>query len=367
MEYRFLLPINLRFFDGGEKTEQATPRKKQKAREEGQVAKSQEISTAALFLAMFFCLRMFGPGMITNITSVFSLSLSKIQDINYIFTSTFLVSFVANMLGQIMLIVTPIFAVAMISGIISSLIQVGWHPTTKPLKPKFSKLNPVSGFKRLFSLSKLVDLLKALLKMGVIIIGIYVVLKKKMESIPTLMDMPVISSMAFVGEMVIDLGLTVGGMYLFVAAIDYFYTRFKHNKQLRMSKQEVKEEHKMMEGNPQIKAKIRQKMREVSMRRMMHSVPSADVIITNPTHIAVALKYEKSSPRAPIVVAKGVDFIAKKIREKAMESNIQIVENKPLARAIYQSVDIGREIPPDLYQAVAEILAFVYKLKNKVV
>ncbi len=362
-----IIKMNLGFFEGGEKTEQPTARKKTKAREEGQVAKSPEISTAALFLGIFFTLRFVAPSMISGMIEVFYTGLTRAQDANMIFTKPYITRLIFELFAKVLLIVMPIFVVALVSGLIVSFIQVGWHPTLKPLKPKFSKLNPLSGFKRLFSFSKLVDLAKALLKFSIIVIAIYMTLKKQMDQIPLLLDMGLVQAMAYIANTAIDLGLLVGWMYVFIAAVDYVYTRFKHTKQLKMTKQEVKEEYKSIEGNPQVKGKIKQKMREISMRRMMHDVPSADVIITNPTHIAVALRYDKESPRAPVVVAKGVDFLAKKIKEKAKEAGVEIVENKPLARTLYTTVDIGREIPPDLYQAVAEILAFVYKLKNKAV
>ncbi len=360
------LPINLSFFDEGEKTEQPTARKRHKAREEGQVAKSQEASTAALFLGMFFSLRFFAPGMIAGMRKLFAYNFSLLSDIDEVFTETFIPSFIAYLFSQVLLIVMPIFLVALVIGVIVNIVQVGWHPTTKPLMPKFNKLNPVSGFKRLFSLSKLTDLFKALAKLGVIITAIYFVLSSKLLMLPSLIDMSVVEGMAAIGNISIDLGLMVGWLFVFIAGVDIFYTRFKHTKQLKMTKAEVKEEHKMTEGNPQIKSKIRQKMREVSMRRMMHEVPNADVIITNPTHYAVALKYDKDSLRAPVVVAKGVDYVAQRIKERAKEYNVEIVENKELARSLYSLVDIGREIPPELYQAVAEILAFVFKIKNKV-
>jgi flagellar biosynthetic protein FlhB len=180
------------------------------------------------------------------------------------------------------------------------------------------------------------------------------------------MDMEIGIATAYIGNLVVDMGLTVGMVFILIAVLDYAYTRYKHNKELKMTKKEVKDEWKQTEGDPMVKSKIKQKMREVSMRRMMQAVPKADVIITNPTHYAVALSYDLQRAGAPIVVAKGVDFLAKRIRELAINNNIQIVENPALARTLYSEVGINEEIPAELYEAVAEILAYVFKLKNKI-
>jgi flagellar biosynthetic protein FlhB len=263
-----------------------------------------------------------------------------------------------------MLIAAPMLIVAVVVGVVSCLPQVGWHPTTKTLKPKFSKLNPINGIKRTFSGTAVMNFLKSLLKMTIIGMAIYSVLKDEIEALPGLVNLTLMEAVIYIGNLAVDLGITVGGWFILVAAIDYAYTKYKHESDLKMTKYEIKQEFKESEGDPQIKGKIRHKMQEASMRRMMQSVPEADVIITNPTHFAVAIKYDREGDMAPVVVAKGVDFLAIKIKDTAREHNIEIVENKPLARALYSSVDIGKEIPQELYQAVAEILAFVYRLRN---
>lgn len=364
-ENSVLIRYNLQFFDSGEKTEQPTSRKKSKAREEGQVAKSQEVGTAFLFLAAFFSLRYFAAGMIGKLMDLFYFNLAQIKDYQQIFTEGYLSKYFAFLFGQAILVSMPLFVVAMVIGLITNLAQVGWHPTTKPLKLKLSKLNPLKGFKRLFSFRSILTLFKSLAKFFIVIYVMYNMLKDEISKLLLLIDMPFMSGMEFIGNLAVDLGLKVGVLFLFIAAADFAYTKYKHNKDLKMSKQEVKDEHKNIEGDPRIKSKQKQRMMQASMRRMMQEVPSADVIITNPTHLAVAIKYDKSKSLAPIVVAKGADFLAQKIREKASENGIEIVENKPVARALYNAVDIGMEIPAELYQAVAEILAFVYKLKNK--
>jgi len=357
------LPMNLHFFDG-EKTEKATPRKKEKAREEGQVAKSQEIGTAFLFIFMFAALGMLGEYMMNGLLRVFRHSLSWISTAEELTDTVALSGHIGNMLLQTMIILAPILLVAMVIGFTTSVVQVGWHPTTKPLKPKFSKLNPLQGIKRMFSMKAVLELLKSILKFTVILMVIYNIMKDEVPSLFLLLDMEMLQAVTYVGDVCLRLGMNVGAAFLLIAAGDYAYVRWKHAKDLRMSKQEVKEEYKNIEGNPQIKGKIRQKMREASMRRMMQDVPKADVIITNPTHFAVALTYDREKGEAPVVVAKGADHLAKRIKDVAKEHDITIVENKPLARTLYATVDVGREIPPELYQTVAEVLAYVYKLKN---
>ncbi len=362
---KYTVKMNLGFFDAGEKTEKATPKKRKEARGEGNVAKSQEASTAVLLLAVFFAFKYFMPNMVKSIMTNMQYSFTMISSIEDIMQTDYIAYYVAYMFGQSILIATPILAVALVIGVVINLVQVGWHPTTKPLKVKLSKINPISGFKRMFSLQSLLNLVKSIAKLAIIIIVIYNVVKDEIEKIPGLLSVSLLDSVIFIGDLIVRVGLNVGFMFLFVAIVDYSYARYKHNKDIKMSKQEVKEEYKQTEGNPEIKGKIRRKMREISMRRMMGNVPKADVIITNPTHFAVALEYDREKGLAPIVSAKGVDFLAKRIKDVAKENGVEIVENVQLARTLYSNVNVGQEIPPDLYQAVAEVLAFVYKLKNK--
>lgn len=363
-----LLPIRLNFFadSSGDKTEKATPKKKEKSRQEGQVAKSQEISTAFSLIVVFFSIGMFASTMFYNIQSVFYITFNgmlNIQDINDLH---FAADIIIYMFVQIFIICAPILIIALLVDIAVNLFQVGWHPTSKPLKPKFSKLNPISGFKRTFSLRAILELFKSLFKFVIIIMVIYSELSNELNNISTLARLPLILSFQYIVDLIIRLGTVVGVWFILIAALDFSYQKYKHNKDLKMTKQETKEEYKQTEGNPQIKGKIRQKMREASMRRMMQDIPQADVIITNPTHFAVGIKYDRLAVGAPKVIAKGADHLAKRIKDIAKENDISIIENKQLARALYATVDVGKEIPPELYKAVAEILAFVYKLKNKV-
>ncbi len=361
---KYYLKLNLSFFDG-EKTEKATPRKKSKARDEGQVAKSQEISTAFAFITAFAVLKMSGPYMIKNLREVFYYNSDLLLNTNEIYNVNFTSKYLAYLFSKVLLIVAPMFVASMIVGLISNIIQVGWKITTKPLMPKLSKLNPIKGFKRIFSLKSIVELVKSISKMTIIGLIVFNTVKAELAGFTLFFDMEIMQIFSTIGLLMVQIGLNVGAAYMFIAVFDYVYVKWKHEKDLRMSKQDIKEEYKMTEGNPQVKGKIKQKMREVSMRRMMQDLPTADVIITNPTHFAVAIKYDRLKSSAPIVIAKGADHLAKKIREIGKENDIELVENKPLARTLYSTVEIGKEIPPELYQSVAEVLAYVYNLKNK--
>ncbi|MCL2170585.1 MAG: flagellar biosynthesis protein FlhB [Defluviitaleaceae bacterium] len=362
------IPMNLAFFNnsGGEKTEKATPKKRQKARDEGQVAQSKEIGTALILISSFIAIRTFAPWIFGRVLDMISMHFINLNMTPAYINTVFIAGYIGNLFGQILLTILPIALVTMAIGLFINVVQVGWNPTAKPLKPKFSKLNPIKGMKKVVSLKMFLELFKALGKFAVIIAVVYIVVIGQIDMIASLPYMEFSSILLFFGNLYVNMAITVGVMYIFIAAIDYVFNRRKHEKDLKMTKHEVKEEYKQMEGDPLIKGKIRQKMREVSMRRMMGDVPSADVIITNPTHFAVALQYDRDSGSAPRVIAKGADHLARRIREIAEEADVVIVEDKPLARTLYATVDVGQEIPPELFQAVAEVLAYVYKLKNLV-
>ncbi len=267
---------------------------------------------------------------------------------------------------QMIIMLAPVLLVGFLVAFLCDYIQVGWKPTGKPLQPKLSKLDPTKGFKKIFSAQSLVELIKSIAKIGLIALITYSYIKGKDSLLFGLLDMPLMQGIRLIGDTVIGLGVRISALYLIIAAGDFTYQKLKFNKDMKMTKQEVKEEYKNQEGNPEIKGKIRQRMREASQRRMMQSVPSADVVITNPTHYAVAIKYDSEVAPAPIVLAKGADFLAKRIKDTARENGIHIVEDKPLARMLYANVDVGAQIPPELYQAVAEVLAFVYHAEGKV-
>ena len=354
---------------GGEKTEPATAKKLEDARKEGQVAKSKDLGNAISLLALFTALKIFIPYIGQSFLEAFHLAYSKFYDLtassNQNLTLDFMHSIIIQFIIKILLILLPVFAIAVVVAFVTDLVQVKWKVTAKPMKPKFSKISPVSGFKRIFSSRSVVELIKSIAIITLLVIFAYNELKDRFIYLFYFYDLEAVQCLEFIGDLVIDLGFKLSAVLLIIGLADYIYQKYKFNQDMKMTKQEVKDEFKNTEGNPEIKAQIRRKMRQASQRRMMQSVPEADVVITNPTHFAVAIKYEPGVSRAPVVLAKGEDYLAQKIKDAARENDIEIVENKPLARALYYNVDIGSEIPPELYQAVAEVLAFVYKVKNK--
>ena len=369
-----ILEYDLQFFakdgPGGEKTEEPTSKKLQDARKEGQVAKSKEITNAfellAFFLLIYFWVEYMGTFFVGNMYDIYTqipeyikMYDGRIQD------QTFNALFIQSM-TRVLLILVPFLMIGFMVSFLTNLFQVKWKPTSKPLKPKFSKLNPVNGFKRFFSANSLVELVKAFLKIGVIGYVVYSYLKKNMPPLYQFYDLSLNQGVMQVGVLVVNLGIRISLFYMIIALLDYIYQKVKFKNDMKMTKQEVKDEYKNQEGDPQIKGKQRQRMMEASRRRMMQQLPQADVVITNPTHYAVAIKYDPEVYDAPYVVAKGADYLAQKIRETAKENHIEIVENKPLARMLYANVDVGSVVPPELYQAVAEVLAFVYHLQGKV-
>lgn len=368
-----ILEYRLQFFaqdgPGGEKTEPATEKKLRDARKDGQVAKSKEIANGLCLLTLFLLLKLFSGKMGNSMGEMFQSIYNKIpgliksdggfppeSGINAVIT-----------LGMIKIITisAPVLICGLVVSIFSDYIQVGWAPTGKPLIPKLSKIDPINGFKRFFSLNSVMELLKAVAK--IILIGYvsYSYLKKNSKSFIILLDMPLTQGIGLIGSLVINLGIRISVIYMILALTDYTYQKIKFSHDMRMSKQEVKDEFKDEEGNPEVKSKQKQKMQEVSRRRMMQKLPEADVVITNPTHYAVAILYDSKQYDAPVVIAKGADYLAQRIKKVAKEHEIEIVENKPLARMLYANVEIGGQVPPELYQAVAEVLAYVYHLKGK--
>ncbi len=369
-----LIKYNLQFFaedqNGAEKTEQATPKKLSDARKEGQVAKSQEIATAFTMLTLFLILKFGYTFMGTNFKAVFERAYNNIPYVTRTYNGyppvTTIMAILTNALLTILLVCAPFFLLGLAVSFMCDLIQVKWRPTTKPLKPKFSKLNPISGMKKIFSTRKLFELGKSLLKLAVMAAVIYTFFTGRTESLFLLYDMPLKQAIGLMGNLIFDLGFRITAAYMVIAFIDYIYQKYKFKKDMMMTKKEVKDEFKNSEGDPQIKSAQRRRMMEASRRRMMQALPEADVVITNPTHYAVAIKYDADEADAPIVVAKGADYLAQKIKEIAKENDVEIVENKPLARMLFANVEVGELVPPELYKAVAEVLAYVYHLKGKV-
>ena len=363
------LTYNLQFFaegDGGEKTEEATPKKLEDARKEGQVAKSQELNTAFELIILFVILKVF-VGMISGrFTDVFKLFYNSIETYSEDqFTMNYFQAYFRSAAGQVLITLLPILAASVTIAILVNALQVGWKPTGKPLQPKFNKINPLNGFKRLFKLDKLVDLLKAVLKVGLVGYIAYSTFIDQVGVVNLVYDLTLFGAVMYVGNIVINFGLKVSAVFLVIGVADFMYQKFKFSKDMRMSKQEIKDEFKQTEGDPKIKGQIRQKMREASQRRMMQKLPEADVVITNPTHLACAIKYDKEIAEAPILIAKGADFLAERIKEVARENFIPIVENKPLARMLYHNVDLDEQIPEELYQMTAEVLSYVYSISGR--
>lgn len=357
--------IHLQLFNNSdEKTEKPTPKRRERARDEGQVARSTELNNAVLLLASFIILKITGAWMYEKIIDVFKKCYTRYLHDSDIFTIKGMQLLLIETTFSLIMIVIPIFASAVVVSLLINILQVGWKVTTKSLEPKLDRLNPVSGFKRIFSSKILVELLKSILKVLIIGLVVYGYIEDQMKSISVVLDMSFSEILIYGGSSVIKMAVTVSVVYFVLAGLDYIYERYEFEKSIKMTKQEIKEEYKQSEGDPQIKSKIKQKQREISMKRMMQDIPKADVIITNPTHFAVAVMYKPEQGAAPIVVAKGQDYLAQRIKSIAAEHKVHIIENKPLARAIYFSTDVGQEIPEELYQAVAEVLAFIYSMKN---
>lgn len=362
-----LITLNLQFFSAESegRTEKATTKKREDSRKKGQVAKSNDLNTAIIIVGFCGAMTVLASYMNKQILKYMKDSFLHLNNNLQIQNERYLLLNINQGIKSLLIISLPLWFILVLTAFLISYIQVGFKVTWEPMQPKFSKMNPMNGFKKMFSKDTIVTLLIASAKVSVLGTIVYKIIISKVPLFLSFYNMSVNQIFTNIGKTILNIGFFTGGAFLVLAVLDYAYQRYKHEESIKMTKQEVKEEYKNAEGDPQIKGKIRQKMREGSMRRMMQAVPDADVIITNPTHFAIAIKYDPDKGRAPVVVAKGVDYVAQKIKEKAKECNIQIVENKPLARSLYYTVDLDREIPPELYGAVAEVLAFVYNLENK--
>lgn len=349
-------------FASDDKTEDATPKKKGDARKKGQIPKSKEVALALTLLSSTIVIATLGgyvgnelkATMITFLNNYLTMALDydSVQKISVIVIWRLAVTFI------------PVVVPIMLMGVLANFLQTGALITGEPLKPDLKKLNPIAGLKRMFSMRSVVQLLKDSALVAVVGYIGYKFIRDNYSYIITLGDLNPAGVLSAMGSLIVSIFFKITIVMITIALADYIYQRYQFNKDLRMTKQEVKEEYKQSEGDPQIKNKIRQKQREMAMRRMMQEVPKATVVVTNPTHISVALKYEEGK-NAPIVVAKGADNLALRIKELAKENDVPIIENKPLARLMYKELELDEEVPAEMYQAVAEILALVYKLKKK--
>jgi flagellar biosynthesis protein FliR/FlhB len=353
----------LAVFASEDKTEEATPKKKSDARKKGQIAKSKEVSLALTLLTSAIILSTLGGFVGNNLKSTLTYFLSNgfAKELSYDSLSSLALTVVWRLAITFLPVILPI----MVMGIVANFMQTGFLFTDEPIKPKLSKLNPLEGFKRMFSGRTTVELVKDLILVTVVGYIGYGYIRDNIQNVFNLSTLRIGDIPNGFAQITLGIFYRITLIMLILALADYLFQRYTHNKDLKMTKQEVKEEFKQEEGDPQIKSKIKQKQREIASRRMMHKVPEAAVVVTNPTHIAVALMYEEGKDSAPKVVAKGTDYIAVKIKEIAKENNVPILENKPLARMIYAEVEIDEDIPISMYQAVAEILALVYRLKKK--
>lgn len=370
-EKHYYLSYDLQLFakegQDGEKTEEPTAKKLEDARKKGQVMRSTEVVTAATLLAFFFMLKIFVGFIGNRFMTSFRQTIGFISDYtSEPFTLNTARTIIRGSFWDIIVAAFPIMIVGFVVTIVTIVFQVKWEVTAEPLKPKFDKFNPVTGMKRLFSKDKIMDLFKSIAKVVILAYVVYSYLKNQWPLIYKMYSYTLPQAIAVIGDTVINVGIRISALFAMIAMFDLFYQKWKYHQDMMMSKQEVKDEYKNSEGDPKVKSQQKQRMQQASQRRMMQDLPNADVVITNPTHLAVAIKYDKDTNEAPVVVAKGADYLAQKIKDRARENAIEIVENKPLARMLYHNVEIGAEIPPELYQMVAEVLAYVYSLTGRV-
>lgn len=348
--------------DQGEKTEEATDSRREDFRKRGQVAMTRELSTALFFLLMAALLYVTGRFFLKNVFEIFNQSMGG--DFIAKMREGHLREILLNVGYKILVLVSPLFLVSLIIGIASQVLQTGFLQVEDALTPDLNKLNPLNSLGRIFSMKGVVELIKSVLKMLAIGFIMYLILKDEIRQIPYLSAMSIEQILHYLGAILYKLILSTGLFMLVLAVADYFFQRWQLEKEMMMTKQEIKEEMKSRDGDPLIKARIRRVQKEIANRKMMSEIPKATVVVTNPTHIAVVIKYTENLP-APQLVAKGADFMAEKIKEIAREHNIPIVENKPLARAIFKTMKIGQVIPRELFVAVAEVLSYIYRLKRK--
>lgn len=355
--------------NGEEKTEEATAKKRQDARKKGQVLKSQDIAIVCSLFLSFFTLRLTAKLAYTVLRDYMvrylSIAGEGIGDVKFVGTENFLRTLVISMSGVFFISCGAILAVSFAAAIFSTGIQTKFLVSFENLKFKLDKLNPMSGIKRMFSLKSVFELAKSVLKMVILVAVVYNEIAGSLDEIARLLMTEPIVGVMYIAKSIFSIVMTIGMVFVAVAAIDFLFQRYSYENDLKMTKQEVKDEYKQMEGDPKIKGKRRAIQQQMASQRMMQEVPGADVVIRNPTHFAVAIKYDPDKNSAPVVVAKGQDVAALRIVDVAAENNVPSVENKPLARSLYDKVDTGREIPPEFYQAVADVLWFVYNLKKK--
>lgn len=354
--------VGLAEANGQEKTEQPTSKRRRDARKKGNVFQSKDIVTVVMLFGVFYMAKLTLPSIYETVRSYMEFFFSAIsQNAPFEDSPQIYVYSVVSLLRCAL----PLLAASMVLGILGHGIQTRFLFTMESVKPKFSKLNPISGLRNLFSLKKVVDLVKNLIKIAILLVLLYNLVRSDLSPIARMIDMPIFSSTSQMLLMVFDLVKKICIAFAVVAFFDFLYQRWDYENNLKMTKQEVKEEYKMTEGNPEIKGRIRRIQRQMAMSRMMQSVPEADVVVRNPTHFAVALKYDPEKHGAPVVLAMGQDYLALRIVKVAEEHGVSVLEDRPLARALYASCEVGREIPAEFYGAVAELLIYIYRLNHR--
>ena len=347
----------------GEKTEKASPKKRKDVKKKGDTHKSHDLNSAIMLFITFGTLKIGYEGFIRSMQRFYVTMLDKsvIAGNASSVSAATVVAYYKNILFTVLPIILPFLLVAMIGGTVMQVVQTGPMFVPGKLKPDFKKINPLAGFKRIFSAATLVELVKSIIKITILCYIAYSYLSAGLQGFVKMIYADVAAAFSQVLSTSFSMGIMLGLALIAFSAVDVLYQWWKFEKDIRMTKQEVKEENKQLEGDPQIKGKIRQKQRKMSAARMMQRLSDATVVVANPEHFAVALRYKENLDKAPVVVAKGMDFLAQRIKEKAREYDIAIVENKPVARALYAACEVDDEIPPELYQAIADILIYVYK------
>lgn len=347
------------------KTEKATPKKRSDERKKGNIFFSNDAVSVAVLLASFAAIRLTGPNIVKQLESFFRYCMSRIASVGSEELMGMLPELVAQFLLTCVKTAGPIFAVAALVGVGVTLFQTKMLITGEPLKPKWDRLNPIQGFMRLFSLRSVIEAIKGILKITILLFLLYQFITGVVDTLTKYLYTDLVSAGAHFFSTAFQMVMEIMVAYIVLAGADIFYQWWDYERQIKMSKQEIKEEFKQMEGDPQVKGKIKQLQRQMAQSRMMQKVPGADVVIRNPTHFAVALRYKPDQDTAPLVLAKGQDAVALRIVKVAEEAQVAVVENVPLARALYATTEIGQEIPPELYNAVAEVLVYLYRLNQK--
>lgn len=351
--------------DKESKTEEPTEKRRSESREKGRTAKSTEVNSVIIIITSTAFFTFLGMVFIRNILLFWREMFANVATFDV--TPDAMHALLALLMPEFFYLVLPFMFTLALAGVASNVWQNdGWIFSFDPLSPKWSKVNPLQGWKKFMGKEGAMNLLKALVKLGIISVAVWASMDDELSLIPILMESPVIQTLQILGWETLDLVTKVIIAMIVIAAIDFVWQKYQFTENLKMTKQEVKDERKQQEGDPTIKMRQRQKQFEMHRNRMMAAVPEAEVIITNPTHLSVALRYDRLRDHAPVVVAKGAGHVAMRIRELAKEHDIPLVEDKPLARTLFKNVDIGEAIPDTLYKAVAEILAYVYRLKHKI-